>query len=84
MELMESEYCQAWSQEVKDAERRRFRAECKLRCLEANLDRITPVEFDGLMDQIEAAQEELRTAGLNLIRIRTHAAQKEAAQRDTH
>lgn len=88
MELIDFEYSRGWSEERKEAEWRRYRAECKLRCLEANLDRITPEEFDTLMEQIAAARAELSDAGWNLIRVRAQVAisdsQKEAAQRNMH
>lgn len=45
-------------EKIAAAERRRYRAECKVRCLEANRERIDPREFD----QLEAAQEEARAA----------------------
>ena len=56
------EYNSRWSDELKEAERRRYRAECKVRCLTANLDRTEPGNFDALMSQIEAAQKELQDA----------------------
>lgn len=54
--------CEAWHQERKDAELRVYRARCRLRCLEANLDRIDFDQFDDLMAQIEAARAELQAA----------------------
>ena len=53
---MEREHCAAWPQELKEAEQRRYRAVCRVKMLEAQLDRIGPEEFDQLMEQIEAAQ----------------------------
>ena len=47
---MEREYCAAWPQELKEAERRRYRAACRVKMLEAQLDRIGPEEFDQLME----------------------------------
>lgn len=55
-------WCAAWPDELKEAERRRYRAECRLKCLTAALDHIDPTEFDVLMTQIEAAREELLAA----------------------
>lgn len=55
-------WCEAWPEELKEAERRRYRAECKLRCLTAALDRVDPAEFDGVMARIEAARDELHSA----------------------
>ena len=51
-------------EKILNAERRQYRAACKVRCLEANLTRITPQEFDQLMTQLEAAKEEVRAAFL--------------------
>ena len=45
-------------EKILNAERRQYRAACKVRCLEANLTRITPQEFDQLMTQLEAAKAE--------------------------
>lgn len=50
------------NEKIAAAERRRYRAACKVRCLEANLTRIDPQEFDQLMDQLEAAREEAKAA----------------------
>lgn len=51
-----------WPKERHDAELRVYRAQCKLRCLEANLDRIDYEEFDELMSAIEATRAELHAA----------------------
>ena len=56
------DYNSAWSDELKEAERRRYRAECKVRCLTAALDRTPPEGFEALMAQIEAAQKEFESA----------------------
>ena len=55
-------WCEAWSNERKEAELRIYRARCRVRCLEANLDRIDYEEFDNLMTRIELARAELRDA----------------------
>lgn len=67
---MEREYCAAWPQELKEAERRRYRAACRVKMLEAQLDRIGPEEFDRLMEQIEAAQAEVYEAGDDVLRLK--------------
>lgn len=56
------DWCEAWPQERKDAELRVYRARCRLRCLEAHLDRIDFAQFDDLMTQLEAARAELQAA----------------------
>lgn len=55
-------WCDAWSPEKKAAELRLYRAKCLLRCLESNLDRIDPEQFDELMSQIEATRMEIFSA----------------------
>lgn len=62
-------WCDTWSPEKKDAEMRLYRARCKLRCLEANLDKISPEQFDELMILIEEARMELHAAALAAIKI---------------
>lgn len=62
-------WCPAWPQEVKDAERRLYRANCKLRCLENALDRTDPADFDTLWEQIDAAREELRAAAFERTKL---------------
>lgn len=64
------EWCEAWPQEVKDAELRLYRAKCKLRCLESALDRTDLADFDVLMGQIEAARNEMQTAAKERIKLR--------------
>ena len=64
------EYNFSWPPELQEAERRRYRAECKVRCLEASLDRISMAEFDSVMAQIEAAQMELYAAAQEELRLR--------------
>lgn len=58
-----NEYSPYWPDELKEAERTRFRAECRLRNLTAQLDRVPPSEFDALMDLIEKAREDGYRAG---------------------
>ena len=57
------EYNPAWPPELQEAERRRYRAACKVRCLTSSLDRIRPEEFEQVMNQIEEAQAEAYTQG---------------------
>lgn len=62
-------YNASWSKELQDAERRRYRAECRVRCLESSLDRIDPNEFDWVMDQLEAAIVEVQAAAQEAYRL---------------
>jgi len=50
--------------ELENAERITYRAACKVRCLEANLTRIEPEDFERLMDELETARREASTAVL--------------------
>lgn len=51
-----------WSAERKAAEFQVYRAQCKMRCIEAKLNRINLEQFDELMVLLEAAQNELFAA----------------------
>ena len=55
---MDFEYCPAWPDGLKELSRRQYRAACRIRNLEASLDRISPNDFDRVMDQLEAARTE--------------------------
>ena len=68
--MPEREYCEAWPQELKEAERRRYRAACRVTMLEAKLSRIDPVDFNWLMDALEAAQAEVYEAGAEVLRLK--------------
>ena len=63
-------YNASWPQELQEAERRRYRAACRVRCLESSLDRIDPGEFDQVMDQLESSKLEASAAGYEVIRLR--------------
>ena len=56
--------------ELREAERLTYRAQCWVRCLEANLDRIAPEDFEPLMESLEAARRELLDAGLRALQAR--------------
>lgn len=71
-------YNASWPKELQDAERRRYRAACRVRCLESSLDRIDPGEFDQIMDQLEAAIVEVQTAGAEAIRLQVKYAADQA------
>lgn len=58
------------------AKDRYFRAECKLRCLTAALDRTDPEDFDALFEQIKAARSEERRAWTELINVQLSAARE--------
>ena len=68
--MIEHEYCAAWPPELQEAEWRRYRAVCRLKMLEAQLERISPEEFDQLMEQIVAAQAEVYEAGNDVLRLK--------------
>lgn len=57
-----------------EAERRRYRAECMVRCLESSLDRTLPQDFDNIMRDLEAAHDELYKAAMATLDLRWKAA----------
>ncbi len=70
-------YCGAWSDELKEAERQRYRAYCKVRCLEASLDRTDWSEFEAVMAELELARAEGHKAGIKVIQLRAAWSAKE-------
>ncbi len=59
-----------YAAELREAERQLYRAQCRVRCLEANLDRIDLEDFERLMESLEAARRELMDTGLREARAR--------------
>lgn len=64
------EFNPCWPPLLKEAERRNYRAECKLRCLTSSLDRIDPEDFDQVMDQIEEARKEVFETGSKFFELK--------------
>ena len=62
-------YCDGDSPELKELKRKRDRAVCRVKCLEANITRIDYREFDTLMDELENAQAEVRTLSIAVIKL---------------
>ncbi len=56
-------FCATWPEELKELSRRHYRAACRVRNLENAVGRVDPTGFDSVMDQLEAAREELCTIG---------------------
>lgn len=56
-------FCAVWPEELKELSRRHYRAACRVRNLETAVTQIDPTGFDSVMDQLEAAREELYTIG---------------------
>lgn len=54
---------------LREYERRRYHAECLVRCLEAKLERVEPfsVDYDLLMHQLDQAADEVHAAALALV-----------------
>lgn len=63
-------YNESWPDALKDAERQRYRACCKVRCLEASLDRIDWSEFEAVMNELEAARAEVLVMGKRAFGLR--------------
>lgn len=64
------EFNPCWPPELLEADRLNYRAECKLRCLTACLDRTEPEDFEQVMDQIEAAKRAVFETGMTLTELR--------------
>ena len=61
------------SEACRSAEWRRYNAECRIRCLEAGLERIDPDDlgtFERTMKQLSAAQEDLAAAVREIVDLR--------------
>ena len=67
---MDRTYCEAWPEQLKEAEARRYRAACRVRMLESMLDRIGPEEFDSVMKRLEDAHREVQEAGAEVLRLK--------------
>ncbi|MBQ8136966.1 MAG: hypothetical protein IJ174_05985 [Clostridia bacterium] len=65
-----------WSEARKQAERQRQRLCYKLKMLEAQIERISPDEFDNLMDEIEKTKQGIHAAGMAVLRETLNDAQK--------
>lgn len=59
-------YCHAWHAFVKAAWKKYYRLQCRLRCLQANLDRIDYADFDNLFCELEKVQQDLFSSRLEL------------------
>ena len=55
-------YVESWPQELKDAEKRHYRACCRVRFLESKLDHAGLCDFEQLITELDAAREEVRAA----------------------
>ena len=73
-------YNETWSEELKEAERQRYRACCKVRTLEASLDRIDISEFDDTMAKLEAANSEVLAAGALFTKLKYAWAHRTVAE----
>lgn len=58
---------------IAELERLQFRAQCKVRCLDASIDRISFSDFEQTMSQLEAAKDELDAISLQLIQARRNS-----------
>lgn len=63
-------YCEAWPDELKELNRKRYRAICRVRNLEASIKRVSPYEFDAVMDELEQAQEQVQALAIQFDKAR--------------
>ncbi len=68
--MFDYSFCAAWPEELQKAEKERYRLSLKIRCLEANIERADYEDFDRLMSELEAAQQELNEVALKVIKLR--------------
>lgn len=59
-------YRHTWPAPVKAAWRKHNSLQCRLRCLQANLDRIAYADFDDLISELEKVQQDLFASRLEL------------------
>lgn len=62
--MSDFDYCPEWPEEIKVLYRSRYRAVCRMKNLEAYIERVTPREFDAVMDELENAREEVQTISM--------------------
>lgn len=74
-------FCQAWPEELKELSRAHYRAVCRMKNLEAYIERVSPHEFDTVMDELERAREEVLTLALSFEQaLRKWSMDKKAAK----
>ena len=62
-------YCDAWPDELKRANNRRMRAVYRLQNLQNYIKRADPAEFDSVMEQLEAAYDEVHDSAMEFLEL---------------
>lgn len=76
--MFDYSYCAVWPEELQKAEQERYRLSLKIRCLESNIERADYDDFDRLMSELEATQQQMNEVSLKVIKLRydNHREQK--------
>ena len=64
------DFCLAWPDEVKALSRAHYRAVCRMKNLEAYIERVSPYEFDAVMDVLEQAHEQVQALAIQFEKAR--------------
>lgn len=65
-----TDFCFAWPDELKEMHRVYYRALCRMKNLEAYIERVTPYEFDAVMDELEQAQKQVQALAIQFEKAR--------------
>lgn len=68
--MFDYSHCAAWPEELQKAEKEKYRLSLKIRCLEANIERADYEDFDELMSELEATQQQLNEVSLKVMELR--------------
>ncbi len=59
-----NDFCLTWPEELKELNRKHYRAVCKMRNLEAYIEQVSPYEFDAVMDELEQVRDQVQAFAL--------------------
>ena len=62
--MSDFDFCAAWPDDLKEVSRECYRLYCRVRNLEANIERVPPRDFDAVMGDLEQAREKLYVSSL--------------------
>lgn len=68
--MFDYSHCAAWPEELQKAEQEKYRLSLKIRCLEANIERADYDDFDRLMSELEATQQQINEVSLKVMELR--------------
>lgn len=65
-----TDFCFAWPDELKEMHRVYCRALYRMKNLEAYIERVTPYEFDAVMDELEQVKEQVQVLAIRFEQAR--------------